>query len=41
MKQIIVGNSLEKLKDLPDDSIDCIVTSPHITGFGIMAQANG
>ena len=26
--KLIQGNSLEKLKELPEESIDCIVTSP-------------
>ena len=33
MKQIIVGNSLEKLKELPDGSVNCVVTSPPYYGL--------
>lgn len=33
MKQIIVGNSLEKLRELQDGSIDCVVTSPPYYGL--------
>ena len=28
----LVGNSLEVLKTIPDDSIQCVVTSPPYTG---------
>lgn len=28
MINLILGNCLEKLKELPDNSIDCVVTSP-------------
>jgi len=26
------GNALEVLKNIPDNSVDCVVTSPHIGG---------
>lgn len=31
--QVIVGDSLEALKQIPSDSVDCIVTSPPYFGL--------
>jgi len=33
MIQIINGNALEELKKLPDESVDCIITSPPYYGL--------
>lgn len=33
MKQILIGDCLEKLKELPDASVNCIVTSPPYYGL--------
>lgn len=38
---ILVGDVLEKLKEIPDESIDCIVTSPPYYGlrdYGVGGQ---
>lgn len=33
MKQILIGDCIEKLKELPDASVNCIVTSPPYYGL--------
>lgn len=33
MKQIIVGDCLESLKTLPDESVNCVITSPPYYGL--------
>ena len=31
------GNALERLREMPDESVHCVVTSPPIGGSGTMA----
>ena len=41
MEKIIVGDSLDVLKSLPDESVDCIITSPPYFGlrdYGVNGQ---
>lgn len=33
--RIICGDALETLKNFPDESINCSITSPRIMGLGI------
>jgi len=40
-KRILVGDVLEKLKEIPDESIDCVVTSPPywaLRDYGVKGQ---
>ena len=41
MKQILIGDCIEKLKEMPDASVNCIVTSPPYYGlrdYGVTEQ---
>lgn len=39
--RILIGDVFERLADLPDDSVDCVVTSPPYWGlrdYGVEGQ---
>ena len=41
MIKIIQGNCIDKLKDLDDKSVQCVVTSPPYWGLRDYGTANG